>query len=71
MLKANHPWRTRSREFQTHLANLPPAAREKIKAAESAYLERRSDIAGRDYSALRAFSESMVGASAARDPYDF
>jgi hypothetical protein len=36
--KPNHPWRSRSRQFENHMNCLPPAERQRIRAAERQYV---------------------------------
>ena len=56
----DHPWRKRSREFSTHLATLPPAARRQIVAAEKAYVSELHDPASPLMCATRDYLQCMV-----------
>jgi hypothetical protein len=59
---ADHPWRTRTHEFQTHLAALPPEAQRRIKNAERGFLAQREQPYSVHFSAARDFNASMIGA---------
>lgn len=71
MPKLNHPWRQapalgsvsvrRSNRFSYHLQSLPPEERQRIEAAERAYVAKAQDESGLYASIERDFAESMVG----------
>lgn len=63
----SHPWRKRSREFAQHLDALPKPERQRIKAAESAYLAELYEPNGRYVRAAADFRASMAGARVAVD----
>ena len=58
---ADHPWRSRSREFATYLDAVPPTERQKIRAAERRFLTLREAQFSPQIRAVRDFVESMVG----------
>ena len=57
-----HPWRGRTREFATRLAEMPRPERERIKHAEREYLSQHASISSPHRAALHEFQASMVGA---------
>ena len=58
-----HPWRQRSREFATHLATLPSAARRAVVKAEKSYVAELNDPSSEIASVARDFDQSMFAPS--------
>jgi len=61
MKSSNHPWRSRTREFATHLLTLPAKEQRRIKAAEHDYLAEFGDPADIRMHAVIDFAEIMHG----------
>jgi hypothetical protein len=64
---SSHPWRTRTREFAVHLAQLPLGERKKVEAAERRFIAHREAPFSPHRRVVQDFCSSMVGAHEALD----